>query len=133
MREFVRIERKLGVEIVDRTCDGIAVDVAARAQRGQLIAVIAEAGVDMANQRMQIVPAHVMELDALARSQPQAAVGVAIAAVVEREPLRRRELAAGGILDPHHEDEVAVLLAALVALALFVDAESAWRFPWPAR
>src|ERR1700680_3737472 len=29
----------------------------------------------------------------------------------------------GGNLDPHHENEIAVLLAAFVALALLVDAE----------
>ena len=70
-----------------------------------------------------MVPAHVMELDALARGKADAAVGIAIGGLVEREPLRGRQLAARGILDPHHEDEVAVLLAAFVALALFVDAE----------
>ena len=72
---------------------------------------------------MQIVPAHVMELNALARGKPDAAVGVAIGRRIEREPLRWRKLAARGNPDPHHEDEVAVLLAAFVALALFVDAE----------
>jgi hypothetical protein len=64
-----------------------------------------------------------VELNALPRGQPEAAVGVAIRNRVERQPLRRRQLAARRILDPHHENEIAVLLAAFVALALFVDAE----------
>jgi hypothetical protein len=121
--QFARVERQLGVQIVDRARDRITVDVAARAERGQLVAVIAVAAVEMANQRTQMVPAHVMELDALARGKPDAAVRIALGGRVEREPLRGRQLAARGILDPHHEDEVAVLLAAFVALALFVDAE----------
>ena len=123
VRQFARVQRKLGVQIVDRARDRIAVHVAARAQRGQLAAVVAVAGVDVANQRIQIVPAHVVELDALARGKADAAIAVANGGRVEREPLRGLELAAGGILYPHHKNEVAVLLAAIVALALFVDAE----------
>ena len=122
MRKFVRIERQLGIEVVDRTRDRVAIDVAACAERRELVTVVADAQVDLANQRAQIVPAHVVELDALARGQAEAAVGVSICRRVERDPLRRRQLARGN-LDPHHEDEIAVLLAALVALALFVDAE----------
>ena len=45
-----------------------------------------------------MVPAHVMELDALARGKADAAVGIAIGGLVEREPLRRRQLAARGFL-----------------------------------
>src|ERR1019366_6859840 len=71
----------------------------------------------------QIVAADVVELNALARGQAEASVGVAIGRRVERAPLRCRKLATRGNLDPHHENEVAVLLAALVALALFVDAK----------
>ena len=89
----------------------------------QLVTVVAQAGVDMPNQRIQIVPAHVVELDALPRGEPDAAVRVASRSRVEREPLRGRKLAARRILYSHHEDEIAVLLAALIALALFVDTE----------
>ena len=123
MRQFVRIERQLGVEIVDRARNSIAIHVAARAQRRELVAIVADGGVDGANDRTQIVPAHIVELNALPRRQPQAAVGVAVRNRVERQPLRRRQLAARRILDAHHENEVAVLFAAFVALALFVDAE----------
>ena len=98
MREFARIQRQLGVEIVDRTRDRVAIHVAARAERRELIAIVGGARVDVANQRTQIVPAHVVKLDALARGQPEAAVAVAIGGLVEREPLRRRELAAAGFL-----------------------------------
>src|SRR5208283_881858 len=94
----------------------------------QLIAVSAQRRVDRAHQRMKIFTAHIMELDALARGQAQAAITVAIAGVVESEPLLTRELAAGRILDPHHEDEIAVFLAALVADALLVDAEGLGDF-----
>ena len=51
MRKFVRIERQLGVEIVDRTRDRVAIDVAARAERRELVTVVADAHVDLANQR----------------------------------------------------------------------------------
>ena len=98
MRQFVQIEWQLGVEIVDRACDGIAIHVAARAERRQLVAAFALARVDVANQRTQIVPAHEMELDALPRRQPDTAVGVKISGRVECEPLRGSQLTAAGFL-----------------------------------
>ena len=64
----------------------------------------------------------VEKLDALPGREPEAAVGVVVCSRVECEPLRGSELARGN-LDPHHEDEIAVFLAAFVALALFVNAE----------
>ena len=95
MRQFVRVERQLGIEIVDRTRDRVAIHVAARAERRELVAVVNADSVLMSRiSATQIVPAHVVELDALARGQPEAAVGVSIRGRVEREPLRGRELAA---------------------------------------
>src|ERR1022692_2852564 len=124
MRDQMRIERKFAIEVIDRTCDGIAIDVAACALRGHSITVISIVAIEMTNYRSEVVPAHIMELNALTRGQTKAAVSVAIGSLVEREPLLGGQLAAGRILEPHHKDEVANLLAALVARALLVDTEA---------
>ncbi len=104
-------------QAVRRRRHHVAVDIAARRQR-RILAIVAG---EVAHQWRELRPVDVVVLNRLAGRQPQRAIGKVFGRIIERGPLRRRQLAAGGALDAHHEDVVPGLATALATLLLLVD------------
>src|SRR5262245_15689652 len=110
----------LGIEALDTRAHDVAAHVAAGAERGARPV----APVQVAHERSEPGAAHVVELDALARGDADRAVGEALRGLVEGSPAPSVVAPAGGALDPHHEDVVVRLAAALPPDLLLVDAEA---------